>query len=63
MIAYKTRINSKKGKSELEKSLSERLLNPDTPPIYIFPFCLFSKSFYKDKAVFIGKIKNGEFDL
>lgn len=63
MIVYKTKIYSEKGKSTLEKSLTERLLNLDNPPIYIFPFCLFSRSFYKDKAVFIGEITNGEFDF
>ncbi len=63
MIVYKTKIYSEKGKSELEKSLKGKLLNLDNPPIYIFPFCLFSRSFYKDKAVFIGKITNGEFDF
>ena len=63
MIVYKTRIYSEKGKTSLEKSLTERLLNLDNPPIYIFPFCLFYKSFYKDKAVFIGKIINGKFNL
>ncbi|MGV8091058.1 MAG: hypothetical protein AB2L24_04250 [Mangrovibacterium sp.] len=63
MIVYKTRIYSEKGKSALKKSLTERLLNHDNPPIYIFPFCLFSRSFYKDKAVFIGELSNGEFDF
>ncbi|MCP4977787.1 MAG: hypothetical protein GY931_16680 [Maribacter sp.] len=63
MIVYKTRIHSKKNKLKLEKSLTERLLSLDNPSIYIFPYSLFSSSFYKDKAVFIGKIVNGEFNL
>ena len=63
MIVYKSKIYSEKGKSALGKSLTKRLLNLDNPPIYIFPFCLFSRSFYKDRAVFIGKINNGEFDF
>ena len=63
MIVYKTKIFTEKGKSELKKSLKERSLNLDNPPIYVFPFCLFSRSFYKDKAVFIGQITNGEFDF
>lgn len=43
--------------------MTERLLNLDNPPIYVFPFFLFSKSFYKDKAVFIGELSNGKFDF
>jgi hypothetical protein len=63
MIVYKTKIYSEKSKSALEKSLTKRLLSLDNPPIYIFPFCLFSKSFYNDKAIFDGKLSNGEFDF
>ena len=63
MIVYIAKIYSEKGKSALEKSFKKRLLNPDNLPIYIFPFCLFSKSFYNDKAVFIGELNNGEFDF
>ena len=63
MIVYKPIIYSEKGKSVLEKSLTGRLLKHDNPPIYTFPFCLFSRSFYKDKAVFVGELNNGVFDF
>lgn len=63
MIVYKAKIYSEKGKSVLKKALTKRILNLDNPPIYVFPFCLFSKSFYNDKAIFVGKLSNGEFDF
>ncbi len=49
VIIYKEQLISKKRKSELERALAERLISvEDRAKLYIFPFSLFSLSFWKD---------------
>jgi len=68
MIVFKSKIYSNKDKVFNERSLKQRLLTPYKSPIYIFPICLFSKSFYHDlkqsnEGLFSGEIIDGQFEL
>jgi hypothetical protein len=68
MVIYKAKLDFNRDSNQLEKLLTNRLLKPDYSPFYIFPFCLFKKSFYQDwkdsrKGLFKGEIENGLFNL
>jgi len=68
MIVFKSKIHSNKDKAFLERSLKQRLLSFNEFPTYTFPFCLFSKAFYRDlkesgKGLYEGQVINGEFEL
>jgi len=68
MIVFKAKIYSNKDRISLETSLKQRMLTAKKYSNHIFPFCLFSKTFYFDlkesrKILFEGKIINGEFEL
>ena len=68
MIVFKSKKILTEGKNTFEKSLNKRLINTNQSSFHIFPFSLFTKSFYKDfkkseKGVFIGEIKNGQFSI
>lgn len=64
MIIYRTKIETRKSKSELEMTLRKRIVSKEQEGnIYIFPFSLFTKSFHEDKAIFEGTIENNKFKL
>jgi len=69
MIIYRENLISNKGKSELNKALTERLISKeDSNKLYIFPFDLFSLKFWKDfrrsmRVLFSGKNNGQSFEL
>lgn len=68
MIIFKVTKSFNRDKKQLEKLLKDRILKLTQSPLYFFPFCLFSKSFYIDlkesrKGYFEGEINNEHFDL
>jgi len=68
MIVFKAKIYSNNDKVFLENSIKQKLLIPHESPLYIFPFCLFSKSFYRDlkqskDGLFVGEVINRQFEL
>lgn len=67
MLYFKTKLKYRKDKKAILKSLNSLIdRNPDN--FFVFPFCLFSKSYYKrlkDKreSPFIGKVTENDFEF
>ena len=69
MIIYRENLNSSKRKSELDSLLAERMITrEDRNKLYIFPFFLFSNSFWTDfkrtsRILFAGEFNGHGFRL
>lgn len=69
MLILRIRNKSNKSKSELIRLMKDRMItDEESSRIYVFPFCLFSKSFYKDllrsfPGLFFGNLIDNKFVL
>lgn len=61
MIIYKEKLITNRRKSEINRALAEKLISKqDRSKLYIFPFSLFSLSFWKDFKRSRNVLFNGE---